>query len=40
MYASEKLAAAGTLDDLAALEALDPEGVRYSEFPALRAVKR
>ncbi len=27
-------------EELAALEALDPEGVRYSEFPALRAVKR
>lgn len=27
-------------EELSALEALDPEGVRYSEFPALRAVKR
>ena len=29
-----------TRDELAALEAIDPEGVRYSEFPVLRRVKR
>ncbi len=27
-------------EELAALEELDPEGVRYSEFPVLRAAKR
>lgn len=29
-----------TQDELAALEVVDPEGVRYSEFSALRRVKR